>query len=72
MKALIWHCKKDIQYDTGLDPRIEHGRDAIIEVSICGSDFHLVDGFMPGMKPGGVMRQEFIGKWLKLAETTRR
>jgi threonine dehydrogenase-like Zn-dependent dehydrogenase len=65
MKALIWHGKKDIRYDTVPDPRIEQGRDAIIKVStcaICGSDLHLFDGFMPGMKSGDVMGHEFMGE----------
>ncbi|MDR5784455.1 glutathione-dependent formaldehyde dehydrogenase [Caballeronia sp. LZ065] len=65
MKALIWHGKKDIRYDTVPDPGIEHGRDAIIKVStcaICGSDLHLFDGFMPGMKSGDVMGHEFMGE----------
>ncbi|AQH05087.1 glutathione-dependent formaldehyde dehydrogenase (plasmid) [Burkholderia sp. KK1] len=65
MKALIWHGKKDIRFDTVPDPRIEHGRDAIIKVStcaICGSDLHLFDGFMPGMKSGDVMGHEFMGE----------
>ncbi|MDR5821777.1 zinc-dependent alcohol dehydrogenase [Caballeronia sp. LZ043] len=65
MKALVWHGKKDIRYDTVPDPEIEHGRDAIIKVStcaICGSDLHLFDGFMPGMKHGDVMGHEFMGE----------
>ncbi|MBC8642714.1 glutathione-dependent formaldehyde dehydrogenase [Caballeronia sp. EK] len=65
MKALIWQGKKDIRYETVPDPRIEHPRDAIIKVStcaICGSDLHLFDGFMPGMKSGDVMGHEFMGE----------
>ncbi|MDR5816020.1 glutathione-dependent formaldehyde dehydrogenase [Caballeronia sp. LZ033] len=65
MKALVWHGKKDIRYDTVPDPEIEDGRDAIIKVStcaICGSDLHLFDGFMPGMKHGDVMGHEFMGE----------
>lgn len=65
MKALCWHGKKDIRYDTVPDPIIEHPRDAIIKVStcaICGSDLHLFDGFMPGMKGGDVMGHEFMGE----------
>ena len=53
MKALCWHGKKDIRYDTVPDPKIEDARDAIVKVTscaICGSDLHLFDGFMPGMK----------------------
>ena len=53
MKALCWHGKHDIRYETVPDPVIEHPRDAIIKTSccaICGSDLHFFDGFMPGMK----------------------
>ena len=53
MKALCWHGKHDIRYETVPDPVIEHPRDAIIKTTccaICGSDLHFYDGFVPGMK----------------------
>jgi len=65
MKALCWHGKHDVRYDTVPDPVLEHPRDAIIKVSacaICGSDLHLFDGFMPEMKSGDVMGHEFMGE----------
>ncbi len=65
MKALCWHGKKDIRCDTVPDPVIEDPRDAIVRVTscaICGSDLHLFDGFIPGMKPGDVMGHEFMGE----------
>ena len=65
MRALRWHGKHDIRCDTVPDPTIEHGRDAIVKVSacaICGSDLHLFDGFMPGMKSGDIMGHEFMGE----------
>jgi len=65
MRALCWHGKNDIRYDTVPDPGIEHGRDAIIRMSccaICGSDLHLFDGFMPGMQSGDIMGHEFMGE----------
>ena len=65
MKALCWHGKHDIRCDTVPDPAIEHPRDAIIKMTscaICGSDLHLYDGFMPGMKSGDVMGHEFMGE----------
>src|SRR5690606_5917839 len=40
-------------------------RDAIVKVTscaICGSDLHLFDGFMPGMKHGDIMGHEFMGE----------
>lgn len=65
MKALVWHGKHDIRYDTVPDPAILHPRDAIIKVSacaICGSDLHLFDGFMPTMESGDIMGHEFMGE----------
>ncbi|HEV7912435.1 MAG TPA: zinc-dependent alcohol dehydrogenase [Albitalea sp.] len=65
MKALCWHGKKDIRCDTVPDPKVEHPRDAIVKVSscaICGSDLHLFDGFMLGMKSGDIVGHEFMGE----------
>jgi len=73
MKALVWHGKHDIRYDTVADPTIEHPRDAIIKVSacaICGSDLHLFDGFMPTMKHGDIMGHEFMGEVVELGKET--
>jgi threonine dehydrogenase-like Zn-dependent dehydrogenase len=64
MRALVWHGKQDIRCDSVPDPRIEQPRDAIIRVTscaICGSDLHLYDGFMPGMKSGDIMGHETMG-----------
>ena len=65
MKALVWHKPTDIRCETVPDPKIEHPRDAIIRVTscaICGSDLHLYNGFMPGMKNGDIMGHEFMGE----------
>ncbi|MBB4041823.1 threonine dehydrogenase-like Zn-dependent dehydrogenase [Microvirga flocculans] len=65
MKALVWHGTTDIRCDSVPDPGIEHPRDAIIKVTscaICGSDLHLYDHFMPGMKSGDIMGHETMGE----------
>ena len=65
MRALVWHGKEDIRYDTVTDPEIEHPRDAIIKVTscaICGSDLHLFHNFIPAMKPGDIMGHEMMGE----------
>lgn len=74
MKALVWHGKADIRCETVPDPGIEHPRDAIIKVSscaICGSDLHLYDHFMPGMKSGDVMGHEFMGEVVEVGPESR-
>jgi threonine dehydrogenase-like Zn-dependent dehydrogenase len=75
MKALCWHGKKDIRYDTVPDPKIEHPRDAVIKVSscaICGSDLHLFDGFMPGMQSGDIMGHEFMGEVVEVGSENKK
>lgn len=75
MKALCWHGKKDIRYDTVPDPIIEHPRDIIIRTTscaICGSDLHLFDGFMPGMEHGDIMGHEFMGEVVEVGAEVKR
>jgi len=71
MKALCWHGKKDIRYDTVPDPTIEEPRDAIVRMTscaICGSDLHLFDGFVPAMKSGDVLGHEFMGEVVEIGK----
>lgn len=75
MKALCWHGKHDVRYDTVPDPILEDPRDAIIKVSacaICGSDLHLFDGFMPGMKSGDILGHEFMGEVVEVGADARK
>jgi threonine dehydrogenase-like Zn-dependent dehydrogenase len=71
MRALVWHGTTDIRCDTVPDPTIEDGRDAIIKVTscaICGSDLHLYDHFMPGMKSGDIMGHESMGEVVEVGK----
>jgi S-(hydroxymethyl)glutathione dehydrogenase / alcohol dehydrogenase len=63
MKALVFHKINDVSVDNVPDPVIEHPRDAIIRVTstaICGSDLHILDGFVPQLKDM-VLGHEFMG-----------
>jgi threonine dehydrogenase-like Zn-dependent dehydrogenase len=65
MKALCWQGKKEIRCETVPDPIIEQPTDAIVQVTlcaICGSDLHLMDGFVPTMCKGDVMGHEMMGR----------
>src|ERR1700743_2155999 len=65
MKALCWHGKGDVRIDNAPDPKILHPRDAIIKVTataICGSDLHLLDGYVPSMEKGDILGHEFMGE----------
>ncbi len=65
MKAMCWFGKEDIRVEDVADPEILNPRDAIIEVSltsICGSDLHLYEGFVPTMERGDILGHEFMGE----------
>lgn len=65
MRALTWHGVHDVRVDDVPEPEIVNPRDAIIEVTstaICGSDLHLYDGVIPGMRSGDVLGHEFMGR----------
>ena len=65
MRALTWQGINKVQVDTVPDPEIINPRDAVIRITstaICGSDLHLYDGVIPGMKPGDILGHEFMGE----------
>lgn len=65
MRALTWQGTKKVSVETVPDPEIINPRDAIIAVTstaICGSDLHLYDGVIPGMKAGDILGHEFMGE----------
>lgn len=55
MRALWWHARNDLRTETVPDPAIVNPHDAIVRVTMsttCGSDLHLIGGFIPGMRSG--------------------
>ena len=65
MRAVTWHGRHDVRVDTVPDPKIVNPRDAIIKITstaICGSDLHLYDGYIPGMRAGDVVGHEPMGE----------
>ena len=64
MKALCWHGHGDVRVDTVPDPELKDPTDVIIKVTasgICGSDLHLLDGYMPTMEAGDILGHEPMG-----------
>jgi threonine dehydrogenase-like Zn-dependent dehydrogenase len=64
MKALIWCAPYKVSVEQVPEPKILSPRDAIVRITstaICGSDLHLVDGFVPFMKPGDILGHEPMG-----------
>ena len=69
MKANCWIEKKKVRVEDVPDPRILNSRDAIVRISstaICGSDLHLVNGFVPTMEKGDILGHEFMGEVMEV------
>lgn len=65
MKAICWQGKKDLRCEEVPDPIIEDPKDAIVRITstcICGSDLHLMNGFVPTMCAGDVLGHEPMGE----------
>jgi threonine dehydrogenase-like Zn-dependent dehydrogenase len=65
MKALTFHGKENIAYESVPDPEIEEPTDVIVQVSscaVCGSDLHPYYEREKGLDHGCVMGHEFTGE----------
>jgi threonine dehydrogenase-like Zn-dependent dehydrogenase len=71
MKALVWHATNDVRVERVPDPTILNPRDAIVKITttaICGSDLHLLDGFIPTMQAGDILGHEFMGEVVEVGK----
>ncbi|MEU3453425.1 zinc-dependent alcohol dehydrogenase [Micromonospora sp. NPDC006766] len=74
MKANCWIAPNRVAVEEVPDPQILNPRDAVVRVTssaICGSDLHLLDGFVPTMKRGDILGHEFMGEIVELGEGVR-
>lgn len=65
MRALTFHGKQDIRYESVPDPALLSPSDVIIKVylaGICGSDLHVYHEREKGLDSGTVMGHEFAGE----------
>ena len=72
MKALCWFGKNDVRVENVPEPKILNPRDAIIKITrtaICGSDLHLLDGYIPTMEKGDILGHEFMGEVVELGSS---
>lgn len=75
MRALCWHGHGDVRVDTKPDPTIEQPTDVIIKITstaICGSDLHLLDGYMPTMESGDILGHEPMGVVVETGSAVQR
>jgi threonine dehydrogenase-like Zn-dependent dehydrogenase len=65
VKANCWMGKQKLSVEKVPDPTILNRRDAIVKVTattICGSDLHLYNAFVPTMQKGDILGHEFMGE----------
>lgn len=75
MKALCWNGINELSVETVPDPSILNPHDAIVKVtmsSVCGSDLHLLGGFVPTMKKGDIIGHEFVGEVVEVGSEVRK
>lgn len=72
MKALVYHGPSQISLDDIPVPEIQQPTDAILKVTtstICGSDIHIIHGYIPNVKPGTAIGHEFCGEIVELGSS---
>jgi threonine dehydrogenase-like Zn-dependent dehydrogenase len=71
MRATCWMGKGKVSVENVPDPQIMNARDAIVKVTattICGSDLHLYNGYMPTMQKGDILGHEFMGEVVEVGK----
>ncbi len=75
MRALCWNGANDLRVETVPDPKIVNPRDVILKVTMsttCGSDLHLIDGYIPTMRAGDIMGHEFMGEIVEVGPAVKK
>lgn len=75
MRALCWNGINDLRVETVPDPEIVNPHDAILKVTMsttCGSDLHLIDGYIPTMRSGDIIGHEFMGEIVEVGPEVKR
>src|SRR3712207_2399169 len=75
MPALCWNGVNDLRVERVPDPGIINPHDAILKVTMsttCGSDLHIIDGYIPGMEAGDIMGHEFMGEVVEVGPEVKK
>lgn len=74
MIALVYRGNHEIGLEERPVPKLQEPRDAIVQVTrstICTSDLHIRDGFVPRAKAGVILGHEFVGEIVEVGEGVR-
>ena len=75
MKANCWIGPNKVEVQDVTDPKILNSRDAVVKITstaICGSDLHLLDGYIPTMQAGDILGHEFMGEVVEVGKDNKK
>jgi threonine dehydrogenase-like Zn-dependent dehydrogenase len=75
VRALTWTGVNETSVETVDDPAILNDQDVIVKVHLsttCGSDLHLLGGYIPTMRSGDVLGHEFMGEIVEVGSAVRK
>ena len=75
MKVATWEGVNEIGVREVPDPVIRNSGDIIVKVArsvTCGSDLHLIGGYIPFMEKGDVLGHEFVGEVVEVGSGVTR
>lgn len=74
MRALCWDGVNELGVHRVADPGLVNPHDVLARVvlsSVCGSDLHLLGGYVPTMQAGDVIGHEFLAEVVETGEQVR-
>jgi threonine dehydrogenase-like Zn-dependent dehydrogenase len=75
VKALCWEGVNKLGVEQVPDPVLRNEQDGIVRLiagTTCGSDLHLIGGYIPFMRSGDVIGHEFLGEVVEVGAAVRR
>ncbi len=75
MRALCYRGVNTLTVEQVRDPSIINPHDAIIKVKLstaCGSDLHLLNGYVPTMEKGDIIGHEFMGEVVEIGPEVKK
>jgi threonine dehydrogenase-like Zn-dependent dehydrogenase len=75
VKALQWKGVNKLEVGTVPDPELRNPGDIIVKVTrsvTCGSDLHLLGGYIPFMEKGDVIGHEFLGEVVEIGPLVKK
>ncbi|KAA6223454.1 glutathione-dependent formaldehyde dehydrogenase [Streptomyces albofaciens JCM 4342] len=75
MKALCWQGVNKLSVERVPDAGLRNDQDVVVRLiagTTCGSDLHLIGGYIPAMRAGDVIGHEFLGEVVEAGREVRR